>query len=156
MSTGASEIALRLPRSAYLIVMFVLFGVIPLALAQTGSTDLSGSSHFGATGVAIGPRLALLLIPVVIAFYVARTATFVGPDGIRVRALLGTRTLGWDAVRGLSVRERAIYAVIQDGTVRLPCARIAHLHAIAEASDGRLPEMEQHVAKPAPSRRRRR
>lgn len=157
MPTGPSEIALRLPRSAYLIVLFVFFGTIPLALVDPSDPGVvDPKSGFGSAGLAVGPRIALLLIPIVVTFFIARTATFVGPDGIRVRALLGTRTFPWDTVRGLSVRDRAVYAVLAQGSVRLPCTRIAHLHAISEASGGRLPELEQHVPKPAPQRRRRR
>ena len=156
MATAPSEIALRLPRSAYLIVLFLFFGTIPLALVDPSDPGvISSNSGFGSAGLAIGPRLALLLIPVVAAFYIARTATFVGPDGIQVRALLGSKTFPWDVVRGLTVRERAVYAVLNNGAVRLPCTRIAHLHAISLASGGRLPEMEKHVPKPAPTRRRR-
>ena len=157
MPTGPSEIVLRLPRSAYLVVLFLLFGVIPLALVDpTDSSTIDPHSGFGSAGLAIGPRMALLLIPIIAVLYIARTATFVDATGIRVRALLGSRTFPWDVVRGLTVRERAIYVVLAAGTVRLPCARLAHLHAIAEASNGRLPEIEQHVAKPAPGRKRRR
>ena len=156
MSGSPSEIALRLPRSAYLVVFFLLLGVIPLTFADTGTASLKNGSGYGSTGVALGWRLVFLLIPVAAAFFVARTATFVGPDGIRIRALLGSRAYRWDEIRGLSVIERAIYAVVPGGSVRLPCARIAHLHDISQASGGRLPEVERHVPKSAPMRRRRR
>ena len=157
MPTGPSELVLRLPRSAYLIVLFVLLGVIPLALVDASDQgEIDPTTHFGSAGLAVGPRLALLVIPVLVAFFIARTATFVDSDGIRVRALFGSRAFSWDEIRGLSVIERAVYAIVSGGSVRLPCARIAHLHAISEASGGRLPEVDEHVPKPAPARRRRR
>ncbi|MGI8760440.1 MAG: PH domain-containing protein [Jatrophihabitantaceae bacterium] len=137
----------RLPRSAYLLVLFLLFCVIPLALAADGSD--------GAKAI-VGPRALLLIIPVAAAFFIARTATVVDDTGIRVRALLGSRLLRWDELRGLSVDARSVYAVCRDGSVRLPCVRVADLAAVAQASAGRLPPVAQAVPKSAPARRRRR
>jgi hypothetical protein len=136
--------AFRLPRLAYLAVLFVLFGVAPLAFA--------GGGDEGSPAV-LGPRATLLLIPVIVAAYIARTATIVSTDGIEVRALLGRRRLSWQQVRGLSISGSRIYAVVAEGAVRLPCVRIADLHALADLSDGRLPDMAKPVPKFAPSRR---
>jgi hypothetical protein len=69
--------------------------------------------------------------------------------------LLGSRRLGWDELRGLSVSGRSVYAVCVDGAVRLPCVRVADLAAVARASDGRLPAIAEATPKYAPSRRRR-
>jgi hypothetical protein len=98
----------------------------------------------------------LLVIPVLAAVFIARTATFVGPPGIRIRAAFGSRKLVWDQIRGLSVDGRSVYAVIQDGAVRLPCVRISDLSAIAKVSGDRLPKLADPVRKYAPSRRSRR
>jgi hypothetical protein len=125
-------------------VLFVLFGVAPLAFA--------GGGDEGSPAV-LGPRAALLLIPVIVAAYIARTATIVSTDGIEVRALLGRRRLSWQQVRGLSITGARVYAVVGDGAVRLPCVRIGDLHAIAALSDGRLPEIAKPVPRFAPSRR---
>jgi hypothetical protein len=125
----------RLPRSAYLAVLF-------LALAAT----------------ALVQHLVLLVayvIPILAIVFIARTATIVDADGITVRALFGSRHLPWDAVRGLSVTGRNVYAVTDQGGVRLPCVRIADLAAVAAASGGRLPELPEARPKYAPSRRRR-
>jgi hypothetical protein len=103
-----------------------------------------------------GPRVALLLIPVLAALFIARTATVVSPDGIEVRALLGRRRLPWEEVRGLSIRGARIYAVVSNGLVRLPCVRVGDLHAVSELSAGRLPPVERPVPRYAASRRRRR
>jgi hypothetical protein len=137
----------RLPRSAYLAVLFLLFGVAPLAFARGG--DEGSAAVFG-------PRVALMLIPVAAAFFIARTATVVSSDGIEVRALFGRRRMSWAQLRGLSIRGTKIYAVLDDGAVRLPCVRVADLHAVAELSDGRLPPVARPVPRYAPSRRRRR
>ena len=102
--------------------------------------------------------MLVLLVPVVAAVFIARTATLVSPTGLRVRAAFGSRTLSWDEVRGLSVTGRAVYAVLEEGqgALRLPCVGTGDLAAVARASGGRLPEVREPVHKYAPSRRRRR
>ena len=136
----------RLPWLAYLVVVLLVLGVIPLAFTQDGSESSS---------VTIGPRTLLLIVPIAVAIYIARTATIVDADGIRVRALFGSRRLGWNELRGLSVSGRSVYAVCVDGSVRLPCVRVADLAAVARASGGRLPAIAESTPKYAPSRRRR-
>jgi hypothetical protein len=148
MSAATETVTFRLPRSAYLAVLFLLFCAAPLALSADGGDE----------GGAVGWswRVVLLLIPVLAAVFIARTATFASSDGLRVRAAFGSRRLSWDEVRGLSVSERAVYAVLDDGSVRLPCVRTNDLTAIARVSGGRLPELADPVRKYAPGRRRRR
>src|SRR5438105_13882735 len=122
----------RLPRMAYGVVILLVFCVIPFAVtAGAGSLRHNTTSH-----AALSWRLVLLIIPVLAALFIARTATFVDTAGIRTRALFGQRRLGWDEVRGLSVWDRAVYAVIGDGAVRLPCVRIVDLAVIARVSGG--------------------
>lgn len=145
----------RLPRSAYLIVLFVLFCTVPLAFAG-GTHDAASSastSSGSSTDVEYGPRLLLLLIPIAVTVFIARTRTRVDGDGISVRALLGTRLLPWSELRGLSVSGRSVYAVARDGSVRLPCVGVGDLAALSRASDGRLPEVAPPKPKYAPSRR---
>ncbi|HJQ43381.1 MAG TPA: PH domain-containing protein [Jatrophihabitantaceae bacterium] len=137
----------RLPRLAYLTVLFLFFCVAPLAF-----TDSAGE---GAKAV-FGPRALLLLVPVLAAFFIARTATIVDGNGIVVRAVFGRRELPWPDVRGLTIDNRSVYAVLADGAVRMPCVRVADLASVARASGGRLPEIADPVPKFAPSRRRRR
>lgn len=149
----------RLPRSTYLVVLFVLIGAVPLAFSGAvhalggESGDVSASTT---TDVVLGPRLLFLLLPLVAAAFIARTGTHVDADGVIVHALLGTRRLPWDRVRGLSVSGRSVYLVLVDGSVRLPCVRVADLAAVARASAGRLPAIADPVAKhPLASRPRR-
>ncbi len=142
-----SVTAFRLPRSAYLIVLFLAIGVLPLAFARDGGSAASPVPVL---------RAALVLIPVAVAVFIARTATVVEPAGIRVRALLGSRLLRWEELRGLSVTERSVYAVCADGSVRLPCVGTRNLAAVAQASGGRLPAVAEPTPKFAPARRRRR
>ncbi|HZY74798.1 MAG TPA: PH domain-containing protein [Jatrophihabitantaceae bacterium] len=143
----------RLPRSAYLIVLFLVFCTVPLALAGNGVHHADPDSGSTASDVVIGWRLLFLLIPVLAAFFIARTRTQVDADGIRVRALFGGRRLPWDQVRGLSINDRSVYAVCADGSVRLPCVRVSDLNAVSAASEGRLPDIPPAKAKYAPSRR---
>jgi hypothetical protein len=137
----------RLPRSAYLIAVSLLFCAVPLAFAGDGS--------YGARPV-YGPRILFLLVPIAAALYIGRTATVVDRAGIRVRAVLGSRRLRWDELRGLSVAGSNVYAVAADGSVRLPCVHVADLAAVSRASEGRLPPVEPPTPKFAPARRRRR
>jgi hypothetical protein len=125
----------RLPRSAYLAVVFLGLCVTPLV------------QH---------PIAAIAyVVPVAGAVFIARTATIVDDTGITVRALIGRRRLPWADVKGLSVTGRSVYAVTADGAVRLPCVRIADLAAVSRASDGHLPELREATPKYAPSRRKR-
>jgi hypothetical protein len=102
------------------------------------------------------PLVAILyVIPVAGAVFIARTATIVDEDGIAVRALIGRRLLPWDQVRGLSVTGRSVYAVTDDGAVRLPCVRVSDLAALSGASGGHVPQLPEATPKYAPSRRRR-
>ena len=147
MTVPAEKLVFRLPRSAYLAVLFLLFCAMPLALSSSGG-DEGGP-------VGLSWRLVLLAIPVLAAVFIRRAATVVSPDGFRVQAAFGSRSLPWQDVRGLSVTGRAVYAVLDDGAVRLPCVRTDDLAAIAKVSGGRLPEIAEPVRKYAPSRRRR-
>ena len=137
----------RLPALAYLVVLFLIFCTAPLAFAGSGS-DSSGS--------ALGPRAAFMLIPILAAFFIARTRTVIDANGVSVRALFGGRRVPWQEIQGLSVDARSVYLVCRDGSVRLPCVRVTDLAAVSKASGGRLPEVAEATPKFAPSRRRRR
>jgi hypothetical protein len=143
---AATSVVFRLPRSAYLAVLFLVFCAAPLAFSESGAKD--GEA-------AITWRVVFLLVPLIAIVFIARTATFVSADGIRVRAAFGSRTMPWSSVDGLSVTGRAVYAVQHDGSVRLPCVRTSDLAALARASGGALPQVREPVRKYAPSRRRR-
>lgn len=147
VSAPAETRIFRLPRSAYLAVLFLLFCAAPLALSERGGDE------GGAAGWSW--RVVLLLIPVLAAVFIARTATFVAPSGLRVRAAFGSRELSWNDVRGLSVTGNSVYAVLEGGgAVRLPCVATADLASISKASGGRLPAIAEPVRKYAPGRRR--
>ena len=148
-SSGAARpLVFRLPRSAYLAVLFLLACAIPVALADDrGDKNVHAAPSW---------RLLFLLVPILATVFIARTATFASAEGLRVRAVFGSRSLPWEQLRGLSVGGRAVYAVLTDGSVRLPCVGTPDLAAIARVSAGRLPQVRQPVPKYAPPRRRRR
>jgi Bacterial PH domain len=136
----------RLPALAYLAVLFLLFGVTPLALAS-GIEKLSRPT--------LSPRVVLFVLPILAIVFIARWATVVSTDGITVRAAFGSRRMRWDEIRGLSVTGTSVYAVLVDGSVRLPCVRVADLAEVSRASGGHLPEIADPRPKYAPQRRRR-
>ncbi len=146
MTAPGKSVTIRLPGSAYLAVLFLIFCTAPLALTANGGHE---GGPIGWTW-----RVGLLIIPLLAAVFIARTATIASSQGLRVRAAFGSRMLAWEQVRGLSVSGRAVYAVLDDGSVRLPCVRTADLAVIAGVSGGRLPDIPPPVRKYAPSRRR--
>jgi hypothetical protein len=148
VTAATDTLVFRLPRSAYLAVLFLLLCATPLALSRAGGDE------GGEAGITW--RIVLLAIPLIAAIFIARTATFVSGAGVRVRAAFGSRTMGWDEIRGLSITGRAVYAVGTDGaSLRLPCVRVSDLAAMARISEGRLPDIPEAKRKYAPSRRRR-
>jgi hypothetical protein len=132
------------PKPAYVSVLFLFIGVTPVAL-YGGPGD--------ASPVAVSGLTLLYLIPVLAIFYIARTSTRVDADGIRVNAVFGSRVLPWEEIRGLTIDKRNVYAVLADGSVRLPCVRQRDLTAVAAASGDHLPELPEPPVKAAPGRR---
>jgi hypothetical protein len=146
VSAPNSPVIIRVSKASYLVVGFLVVGFAPIAL-------YGGAEH--PTQARISGLTALYLIPILVAVFIARTATIVATDGIMVRALFGRRILYWSAIRGLALDGRNIYAVLfEGGAVRLPCVRIRDLAAISAASGGRLPEIPEPRVIPAPSGRR--
>ncbi|HEX8767414.1 MAG TPA: PH domain-containing protein [Jatrophihabitans sp.] len=95
------------------------------------------------TAVVHSRLLALIyLVPLAAAVYVARTATVVDEQGVHARAIFGSRTVGWDELRGLRLdRSGAVYAVDSSGgQLRLPCVRSTKLDELIAAGNGRIPD----------------
>jgi hypothetical protein len=145
---------------AYLAVVFLLVCVIPLAFSGNGQGTIidhnNPTDHHstGVGGVHLTLLILLLLIPLFAGLYVARSATIVSPEGIRVRAIFGSKFLPWESIRGLETEKRSVYAVVEQGAVRLPCVKFVDLHDVAAASGGHLPEIEAPLLKSAPHQRR--
>jgi Bacterial PH domain len=87
------------------------------------------------------PSAPLLLIPVFLAALIVRLRTVADGEGVRVRTLLGSRTVGWDDIDGLRFHRGSwARARLKDGAeLRLPAVTFATLPQLTEASSGRVP-----------------
>ena len=146
-SDAVAHRVFRLPALAYLTLLFLLFGTAPLAFTTGG---------YEGEEAKVGPQTLWLLVPIVAAVFIARWATIVDSTGLTIRAAFGKRVLPWAEVRGLSVKDRSVYAITDAGAWRLPCVHVRDLAVLSRASGGHLPEIDFPTPKFAPSRRRRR
>ncbi|GAA2348062.1 PH domain-containing protein [Dactylosporangium salmoneum] len=79
--------------------------------------------------------LAVLLVPLAIAVWAWRAGTDVDERGFTVRALLGRRTVPWNAVDGLVADGRTVQARLANGRlVLLDAVRPADLPRLVKAS----------------------
>ena len=120
--TDSATATFRLPLTA-------LLGVFGLTVCMTPVA-------FGAPGLQV-----LYLLPLILAFWLVRTRTVVGPDTLTVYRMWSTRRIAWSDLAGLRVDEQSrIWAVIHGGNeVGLPALRARHLPVLAVLSGGRLP-----------------
>ncbi len=83
----------------------------------------------------------LLIIPIVLAAMIVRLRTVADRDAVTVRNLLGSRTVGWDEIDGLTfVKSKWARARLKDGSeLRLPAVTFATLPLLTEISAGRVP-----------------
>ena len=123
----------RLPRSAYLPVLFLALGVSVLVSSWWWTL--------------------VYLVPLLAAVFVARRATLVDRDRIVVRAILGSVQIPWSGVRGLLIGERGRVSVALDDqtAVRLPYVRVRHLPVLSQVSGNRVPAIPAAQAGPAPA-----
>ena len=87
------------------------------------------------------PSAPLLAIPVVLSALIIRLRTVADEQGVRVRTLLGSRTVPWDEIEGLRFH-RGSWARARlktGGELRLPAVTFATLPLLTEASAGRVP-----------------
>jgi len=92
------------------------------------------------------PWVALLLvIPVVLAFLVARYRTVADRDTVTARSVLSSETVNWDDIDGLRFdRTSWASAHLKDGRdLRLPAVTFSTLPLLTEASGGRVPNPYQ-------------
>ena len=108
---------------------FVACGILFLALA---SPALAWPAVFAWT----------LIIPFLVAAWVVRVRTVVGPDGIVARSTFSTTSMEWDSLDGLRFPKRGwARARLTDGSeVALPVVTFGRLPQLAEASGGRIPD----------------
>lgn len=92
----------------------------------------------------VSPWLALLaLLPLVWMVWVWRAGTDAGPDGLRVRAMIGQRRVPWSQVQGLVTDRRGRVAASLHGGTTLP------LTAVTPADLPRLRDAGELAAGPA-------
>jgi len=107
---------------SYLVAAFVLLAVIgPIAAAPT--------------------RLWwLLLLPAAFCWWVARTRTHVGEDGVRMDSWRGSRTVAWEDVKGVVFPKRgfARLATVSGASHPMGGVSFHDLPRLAEASRGRI------------------
>lgn len=81
--------------------------------------------------------LPVLLVPLVWLAAVLRRGTDIDADGIRARALFGSRRLPWDRVAAIRRDGQHVVAVTTDGReMRLPAVSPADLGKLARGSAG--------------------
>jgi hypothetical protein len=86
--------------------------------------------------------LPILLVPLVIVVWALRAGTEVSPDGLRVRALLGERRIGWSDVSelGADPRGRVLARLTNGQLVPLTAVRdrdLPRLAALGKPADPR-------------------
>ncbi len=132
--TDSATATFRLPLTA-------LLGVFGLVVCMTPVA-------FGAPGLQL-----LYLLPLILAFWLVRTRTVVGPETLTAYRIWGTRRISWSDLAGLRVDGRSrIRAVLRTGDeVGLPALRARHLPVLAVISGGRLPAaLAEASEEPAP------
>jgi hypothetical protein len=84
--------------------------------------------------------LLVLLVPLAITIWAWRAGTDVDQRGFTVRALLGSRTVPWNAVDGLVSDGRTVQARLANGAmVPLDAVRPSDLPRVVQASGQELP-----------------
>jgi hypothetical protein len=108
---------------AHFAVGFFALGLLALVLA-------------GPTWVAL-----LLVIPVILSVAIIRYRTIADRETVTARSLLGSESVAWDDIDGLSFgRGSWAFAKLKDGReLRLPAVTFVTLPLLTEASGGRVP-----------------
>ena len=73
---ASAPVVIRLPRTAYLAVVFLFIGAVVIAFGDSNPHGLQGNkTGSGSAGFSIGPQALVLLVPILAAVFIARTAT---------------------------------------------------------------------------------
>jgi hypothetical protein len=114
-----------------------------LRFRQNGAVLVAVMIAFVGTVPLAGARWSLspiILIPLAIGLWAWRSGTDVDDAGLRVRALLGTRSIAWSRVVELAADPRGrVSALLTDGhAIRLTAVRAADLPAVVAAAGQQL------------------
>jgi len=96
--------------------------------------------------VAAAPLLTpVLLVPLAVAIWAWRSGTDASPAGVRVRALLGDRLIGWPQIAAIApVPPRKVVATLVDGSaVPLTAVTPADIPRLVAASGRPLDDADQ-------------
>lgn len=131
--TDSATVTFRLPLTALLGVFGLIVCMTPVA--------------FGAPGLQV-----LYLVPLILAFWVVRTRTVVGPEKLVAYRVWSSQQIRWTDLAGLRVDDQSrVWAVLHGGMeVGLPALRARHIPLLAAVSGGRLPApLSQAADRPA-------
>lgn len=129
------------PHQAILVAAVIAFiGAIPVVFGPELPSD-PATDPAGADTVRWW-ALPLLLIPVAVFVWALRAGTDADGDGLRLRAMFGSRRVPWSAVRELAAddRGRAVALLDSGHAVALPQVRAADLPRLVAASGRPLDE----------------
>jgi len=105
-------------------------GAIPVATVGFGHGPVHAYAYF---------LVLILLIPLAVAVWGARAGTDADADGLRVRAALASRRIGWTEVAALAPAGRRVYVRTTDGrTIRLAAVSRNDLPRLVAASGQRI------------------
>lgn len=118
-----SRLVFRVSPIAWLLVLFLLFTVTPVAAGP------------------LRPLLVLYVVPIALGWWIARTRTVAEPTGLVARTMFGQTRIEWADLRGLKLDGRRVHAALAgDRLVKLPEVRPRHLGLISDISGGRIPD----------------
>ncbi|NKY20944.1 PH domain-containing protein [Tsukamurella spumae] len=137
---AGDRVVFKHPSIALIGVALFAVCLAPIVGPWTVGRAVDGSTA-GAGAAVLG--WALLVIPVLLALWILRVRTVIGPDGVRSVGVLRATTITWDEMSGIRIGDNgAVYAVRADGSeVRLPAVTISQLPRVAAASGGRIPDV---------------
>jgi hypothetical protein len=103
------------------------------AIAIAALITLIGAIPVAAAGWYLTP---VLLVPLGIALWAVRAGTDAGPEGVRVRALLGQRRIAWTQISelGADPRGRALARLVDGQVVPLTAVRAKDLPTLMKAA----------------------
>lgn len=85
----------------------------------------------------------LMLLPVAVVVWIARTRTVVSESGLDLQRVFSSRHLDWEQIKGVSIPKRGYVRahLADDSVVALPAVGYDKLRKLITASDGRLPDV---------------
>jgi hypothetical protein len=118
--------------------LVALLGAVPLATSGFGGEDGTPTWAY--------PLLLILLIPILVMIWGWRTGTDANRDGLRLRAMFGSRRLPWTQVNAFVPRDGKVVAVLAGGgSIVLPAVGKDDLPRLVAASGNTLPEADDEM-----------